>query len=44
MSLDTLNQELGRLCSIPQEERSESDTARIVEIEAMIDYLTSWRD
>lgn len=44
MSLDALNQELGRLCSIPQEKRSENDTARIVEIEAMIDYLTSWRD
>ena len=40
MTTEQLNIELSELCSIPEEKRTQSDTARIYEIEAILDART----
>ena len=40
MNIDRANQELGKLCSIPEDKRTESETGRIFELEQIIDHLT----
>ena len=44
MNIDTLNQELSKLCSIPECKRTDFEWSRIHEIEAILDHITSGQE
>lgn len=40
MTLDKANEELSKLCSIPEDKRTDYEMGKIYELEQIIDHLT----